>query len=150
MITIESIEPLEIKIKYHDGVDPIEQFPQGDWIDLRTAEKIHMEKGDFRMINLGVSMKIPEGYEAHIVPRSSTFMHYGLIQTNHMGVIDNSYSGTNDIWHFPALATRMIDIPKNTRICQFRLVRIQEPVKFVVVDELDPEDRHGFGSTGRS
>ena len=137
----------KVKIKYHN-VDPIEILPQGDWIDLRTAERVHLEPGDFKVISLGVSMKLPEGYEAQIIPRSSTFARYGILLANSMGLIDNSYSGTNDIWRFPAYATKSVTIEKNTRICQFRLVRKQDPVEFEVVDELDPVDRGGFGSSG--
>lgn len=144
---------MEIKILYHDNsngepLEKIEMLKQGDWIDLRTAEDVSIRAGDFKLISLGVSMKLPDGYEAHIVPRSSTFMKYDVIQTNHMGVIDNSYSGENDIWRFPALAIRDTFIPKNTRICQFRIVRKMEPVSFVEVEHLDGPDRGGFGSTG--
>lgn len=142
------IKPLEISVKYHADIDRIERIPIGDWIDLRTAEDVRMERGEEKMISLGVSMRLPYGYEAHILPRSSTFKRYGILLTNGMGIIDNSYSGTNDIWHFPAYATRMIYIPKNTRICQFRIIKVQEPVSFTEVDELDKVDRGGFGSTG--
>lgn len=142
------IKPLEISVKYHADIDRIERIPIGDWIDLRTAEDVRMERGEEKMISLGVSMRLPYGYEAHILPRSSTFKRYGILLTNGMGIIDNSYSGTTDIWHFPAYATRMIYIPKNTRICQFRIIKVQEPVSFTEVDELDKVDRGGFGSTG--
>lgn len=141
-------ENLTVKIKYHGDVKPIEVFENGDWIDLRAAEDVEMKAGEFRLISLGVSMKLPEGYEAHIVPRSSTYRHWGIIQTNHMGVIDNSYSGTNDIWKFPALAIRDTVIYKNERICQFRIMKKQPNLGFVPVDELDDEDRGGFGSSG--
>ena len=93
-------------------------------------------------------MKLPDGYEAHIVPRSSTFKKWGLIQTNHMGVIDNSYSGNNDQWHMPVLATRDTDIRLNDRICQFRIVENQPEIEFEEVESLDDKDRGGFGSTG--
>jgi len=144
-----------IQIRYHDDfpgepLEKIETFEQGDWIDLRTAEDVDLKAGEFKLISLGVSMKLPDGYEAHIVPRSSTFLKYGIIQTNHMGVIDNSYSGDNDIWRFPALAMRDTHIPKNTRICQFRITRKMNPVALVEVDHLDGPDRGGFGSTGES
>ena len=139
---------MNIKIKYHNNVAPIEILPQGDWYDLRAAETVHLEAGEFRMISLGVSMKLPDGYEAHIIPRSSTFARYGILLANSMGLIDNSYSGTNDIWRFPAYATRSVTIEKNTRICQFRLVKKQDPIEFLPVDELDPVDRGGFGSSG--
>lgn len=138
-----------IKIKYHTDILPIEMMPNGDWIDLRAAEDVEMEAGDFKLISLGVSMKLPEGYEAHVVPRSSTYKNWGIIQANHMGVIDNSYSGTNDIWKFPAIAIRDTAIRKNDRICQFRIMKKQPALEFVAVDCLDDADRGGFGSSGK-
>ena len=138
-----------IKIKYHNDIRPLEILDNGDWIDLRAAEDVNLEKGDFRLISLGVSMKLPEGYEAHIVPRSSTFKHWGIIQANHMGVIDNSYCGDNDIWKFPAIATRDGVIYKNDRICQFRIMKKQPCVRFDTVEHLNGPDRGGFGSSGR-
>ena len=138
-----------IKIKYHNDIRPLEILDNGDWIDLRAAEDVNLEKGDFRLISLGVSMKLPEGYEAHIVPRSSTFKHWGIIQANHMGVIDNSYCGDNDIWKFPAIATRDAVIYKNDRICQFRIMKKQPCVRFDTVERLNGPDRGGFGSSGR-
>lgn len=138
-----------IKIKYHDNeLERIEKIAIGDWIDLRAAEDIEMFAGDTALISLGVSMKLPEGYEAHVVPRSSTFKNWGVLQTNSMGVIDNSYSGTNDIWRFPALAMRDTVINRNDRICQFRIVRRQPDIEFEQVNVLDDTDRGGFGSTG--
>lgn len=142
-------EKLSIKVKYHGDVKPIELFTNGDWIDLRAAEDVDMRAGEFRLISLGVSMKLPEGYEAHIVPRSSTYRHWGIIQTNHMGVVDNSYCGNNDIWKFPALAIRDTTIYKNERICQFRIVKKQPQFDFEVVDKLDDPNRGGFGTSGR-
>ena len=138
-----------IKIKYHtDEIDKIKEIAVGDWIDLRAAETTILHKGDFKLISLGISMKLPEGYEAHVVPRSSTFKKWGVLQTNSTGIIDNSYSGTNDIWRFPALAMRDTVINKNDRICQFRIVKRQPTVEFEEVDTLDSVDRGGFGSTG--
>ena len=142
-------EELIIDIKYHGDVKPIEMMPNGDWVDLRAAEDVNMWEGEYRLISLGVSMKLPEGYEAHIVPRSSTFRHWGIIQANHMGVVDNSYCGNNDIWKFPAIALRDTTIYKNERICQFRIVKKQPTLKFNEVDKLTDEDRGGFGSSGR-
>ena len=138
-----------IKIKYHNDIRPLEILDNGDWIDLRAAEDVNLEKGDFRLISLGVSMKLPEGYEAHIVPRSSTFKHWGIIQANHMCVIDNSYCGDNDIWKFPAIATRDVVIYKNDRICQLRIMKKQPCVRFDTVEHLNGPDRGGFGSSGR-
>ena len=143
-------EKLTIKIKYHNDILPIDKFTNGDWIDLRAAEDVGLHAGEFRLISLGVSMKLPEGYEAHIVPRSSTYKNWGIIQTNHMGVIDNSYSGDNDIWKFPALATRDVVIEKNSRICQFRIQKRMDTIDFITVDWLTSADRGGFGSTGRN
>lgn len=140
---------MEIKIKYHNTeMTRIEKINQGDWIDLRAAEDVEMKASEFRIISLGVSMKLPEGYEAHIVPRSSTFKKWGILQVNSMGVIDNSYCGDNDVWGFPALAMRDTVIRKGDRICQFRIQKVMEPVEFVEVDQLDAPDRGGFGSTG--
>lgn len=144
-----TMEVETIKIKYHNDIRPLEILDNGDWIDLRAAEDVNLEKGDFRLISLGVSMKLPEGYEAHIVPRSSTFKHWGIIQANHMGVIDNSYCGDNDIWKFPAIATRDAVIYKNDRICQFRIMKKQPCIRFDTVEHLNEPDRGGFGSSGR-
>lgn len=139
---------MNIEIKYKNGVAPCTLFSQGDWIDLRASEDITIKKGEYRAIPLGVAMAIPKGYEALVVPRSSTFAKYGIIQTNSVGVIDESYRGDNDWWHFPVIATRDTFIPKNDRICQFRLIKHQPDLCFVVVEELGNEDRGGFGSTG--
>lgn len=139
-----------IKIVYHtDKIDKLTYIDgKSVWIDLRAAEDVVLSKGDFKLISLGISMKIPDGYEAHIVPRSSTFKNFGIIQTNHCGIIDNSYSGTNDIWKFPALAMRDTEIHVNDRICQFRIVENQPIIEFDEVDKLEDIDRGGFGSTG--
>lgn len=139
----------QIKIKYHNpDLVKIEKIEVGDWIDLRAAENVKLSTGEFKLINLGISMKLPEGYEAHVVPRSSTFKTWGILQTNSMGIIDNSYSGTNDIWRFPAYAIRDTEIKVNDRLCQFRIVKKQPQVEFIEVDKLDDTDRGGFGSTG--
>lgn len=138
-----------IIVKYHDDILPIEMMPNGDWVDLRAAEDVDLKAGDYKLISLGISMKLPEGYEAHVVPRSSTYKNWGVIQGNHMGVIDNSYCGDNDIWYFPALAIRDTHICKNERICQFRIVKKQPKLDFNVVGTLTDKDRGGIGSTGR-
>lgn len=139
----------KVHIKYHDTeIDKVEKIAKGDWIDLRAAETVELKAGDFKIISLGVSMKLPEGYEAHIVPRSSTYKKWGILQTNHMGVIDNSYSGDNDIWGMPVLAMCDTVIHKNDRICQFRIVKKMDDLQFDEVEHLDGTDRGGFGSTG--
>lgn len=139
---------MEIKIKYFTDIEKIEKLPQGNWIDLRSAADVELKTGEYKMIPLGVGMKLPEGYEAHVVPRSSTFKNWGIIQTNHMGVIDNSYSGNNDQWHMPVYATRDTVIKKNDRICQFRIQKIMGDVELVSASSLDEINRGGFGSTG--
>ena len=141
---------LEILIKYHDkDLGKIEKIPVGDWIDLRSAERVDMDAGEFRLISLGVSMKLPQGYEAHVLPRSSTFKKWGILQVNSMGVIDESYCGDGDVWKFPALAMRPTTIFKGDRICQFRIVKKMEEVTFTEVDHLTDKNRGGFGSTGK-
>ncbi|CBH21709.1 SPbeta phage deoxyuridine 5'-triphosphate nucleotidohydrolase [Acetoanaerobium sticklandii] len=141
---------LEIKVKLKEGVQQEFEFIEGksNWIDLRTAERIKMKQGDFKLIPLGFALELPEGFEAHILPRSSTFKNYGIIQTNSMGIIDNTYSGNEDYWFFPAYALRDTVIEKGDRICQFRIVRQMEVVKVLFVNELQNQNRGGHGSTG--
>ena len=139
---------MNIKIKYHTDIQKIGEIENGDWIDLRAAEDVFIRQGGTKRISLGVSMQLPEGYEAHIMPRSSTFKKWGIIQVNSVGVIDNSFSGNNDIWCMPVYATRITTIHKNDRIAQFRIIPKMPPVDIVKVDTLDSPDRGGFGSTG--
>ena len=141
----------EIKVKYFvDGIDELCAVAgKSDWIDLHAAEEVTLKAGEFRLIPLGVAMALPEGYEAHIVPRSSTFKNYGILQTNSMGVVDSSYRGDNDQWRMPVYATRDVTIEKNARICQFRIMQNQPPLRFTRVERLDGPDRGGFGSTGK-
>lgn len=138
-----------IFIKYHADISPIKMVPNGDWVDLRAAEDVDMKAGEFRLISLGISMNLPKDYEAHVVPRSSTYKNWGIIQANHMGVIDNSYCGNNDIWYFPAIAIRDTHICKNERICQFRIMKKQPTLVFEEVSVLADKDRGGIGSSGR-
>ena len=143
-------ETKTILIKYFtDGIKPLNKKEIGDWIDLRAAEDVELKKGEFRLIPLGVGMKLPKGYEANIVPRSSTFKNYGIIQTNSLAVIDNSYCGDEDMWRMPVYATRDTVINKNDRICQFRINKNQPCVKFETVEKLESINRGGFGSTGK-
>lgn len=140
----------KIKIKYHTDIDKVEQKSGGDWIDLRAACDVELYPGDFKLIPLGVSMKLPAGYEANFVPRSSTFKNYGIIQTNHFSVIDEDYCGDDDEWKYPIYATRHAFIHKNDRICQFRINKHQPKIVFEEVDSLGDKSRGGFGSTGIS
>ena len=140
---------MKVLVKYFDeDIDKIQKIDKGDWIDLRAAETIELKANQFKLIPLGVAMKLPDGYEAHVVPRSSTYKNFGIIQTNSIGIIDNSYSGDNDQWFFPAFALRDTVINKNDRICQFRIMEKQQPFDIEEVEHLDGEDRGGFGSTG--
>lgn len=139
-----------VNIIYHNPNMPkLEKIDKGDWIDLRASVGGSFKRGDFALIDLGVSMRLPDGYEAHIAPRSSTFKNYGIIQTNSIGIVDNSYSGTNDVWKMPCFFTKDTVIEPNDRICQFRIVKKMEPVSFTEVTELNSTDRGGFGSSGK-
>lgn len=145
----ESFEnPLSIKIKYFRDIEPIQKFENGDWIDLRSGIDIDLKAGDQALIPLGVGMILPEGYEAHIVPRSSTLKKFGIIQGNHMGIVDNSYSGDEDEWLMSVIAVRDTHISKNDRICQFRIMKKQPKLVFEQVVSLNAISRGGFGSTG--
>lgn len=139
---------MKIEVRYHGDLPKIEKLPQGDWIDLRSAEEVHLTAGEFRLISLGVSMRLPAGYEAHVLPRSSTFKKWGILQANSMGVIDESYCGDGDIWYFPAVALRDTVIRKGDRICQFRIVKKMPQVNLEPVEFLEGPDRGGIGSTG--
>lgn len=146
------MERQTIRIKYHS--DEIEKLTyidgKSDWIDLRAAEHVVLMQGEFKLIKLGVSMQLPQGYEAVIVPRSSTYKNFGIIQTNHMGVVDETYCGDNDVWMMPALAMRDTEIHVNDRICQFRIQKHQPVICFEEVEVLGNEDRGGIGSTGKN
>lgn len=141
---------MNIKIKYFtDKINKLEYIDgKSDWIDLRASEDVELKSGEFKLIPLGVAMELPKGYEAHIVPRSSTFKNFGIIQTNSMGVIDETYCGSNDQWMMPAYAIRDTVIHINDRICQFRIMEHQPYINFNSVYELGGVDRGGFGSSG--
>ncbi len=145
------MEQQVLKIKYHSK--EIEKLTyiagKSDWIDLRSAQNVTLKKGEFRLISLGISIQLPKGYEAVIVPRSSTFKNFGIIQTNHMGVIDESYCGDEDLWMMPVLAVRDTQIRVNDRICQFRIQKHQPHILFEETDSLHNPNRGGFGSTGK-
>ena len=142
---------VKVKIKYFsDDIERLKYIDEkSDMVDLRAAEDIEMKAGDFKLIPLGVAMELPEGFEAHVYPRSSTYKNFGIIQGNSVGVIDNSYNGDNDQWMYPAIAVRDTVIHKNDRICQFRIVRNQPEITFCEVNRLEGKDRGGFGSTGK-
>ena len=139
-----------IRVMYHNKnlEGTIKQVPDSAWIDLRAAETVEMEPGEFRIISLGISVEIPPGFEAHIAPRSSTFKHFGVLQVNGVGVVESSYCGEDDVWGFPALAMRKTIIHEGDRICQFRIMREMGPLDIETVDSLSNKSRGGFGSTG--
>ena len=140
---------LEIKVKYFTDIEPIKFIEnKSDWYDLRSAEEVEMKAGEFKLIKLGVAIQVPNGYEAIIAPRSSTFKNYGIIQANSIGVVDESYCGDNDQWMFAALAMRDTKINKNDRICQFRIMEKMPEIVFEEVENLEGPDRGGIGSTG--
>ncbi len=143
---------MELRIRYlSDKIEKLRYIDgKSDWIDLRAAEDISLKKGEFKLIPLGIAIALPEGYEAHVVPRSSTFKTWGILQSNSCGIIDESYCGDNDQWMMPVYATRDTEIHINDRICQFRIFEHQKAFTFTEVDHLGNEDRGGFGSTGRS
>lgn len=140
-----------IQIKYFtDAIDKLTYIDgKSDWIDLRAAADVTLKAGEFKLIPLGVAMELPAGYEAHVVPRSSTFKNFGIIQTNSMGVIDETYCGDNDQWFMPALAMRDTKIQVNDRICQFRIMKHQPALVFDQKESLGNQDRGGHGSTGK-
>nr|DAH09613.1 MAG TPA: dUTPase [Caudoviricetes sp.] len=140
-INIKYLTDIIDKLTYIDG--------KSDWIDLRAAETVDMEPMEFKLIPLGIAMQLPAGYEAHVIPRSSTFKNFGIIQANSMGLIDESYCGDNDQWYFPAIALRKTTIRTNDRICQFRIMKHQPQIEFREVDSLNNESRGGIGSTGK-
>lgn len=140
-----------IKIRYFsDEVERLRYIDgKSDWIDLRASERVELKAGEFKLIPLGVAMQLPKGYEGHLVPRSSTFKNYGILQTNSCGIIDCSYCGDEDMWRMPVYATRDTVIEKNDRICQFRIVKNQPQIAFEECEVLDNVSRGGFGSTGK-
>ena len=139
---------MKIEVYYHADIPPLEKLPQGDWIDLRAAETVRLRAGEYRPISLGVSMRLPAGCEAHVAPRSSTFKKWGVLMVNGVGVVDESYCGPEDVWHFLALAMRDTCIEKGDRICQFRIVQKMPPLSLERVELLSAPSRGGMGSTG--
>ncbi|MFQ7672834.1 MAG: dUTP diphosphatase [Clostridium sp.] len=141
----------QIKIKYFtDKIDKLAYIDgKSDWIDLRASEEVTLKQGEFALVPLGVAMELPKGYEAHIVPRSSTYKNFGVIQANHCGVVDGSYCGDNDMWRMPVIAMRDTQIHLNDRICQFRIMKNQPEILFEEVEHLEGKDRGGFGTTGK-
>lgn len=141
-----------LKVKFRDDVCQDFQFVEekSDWIDLKSAKDVELKAFEYTLLDLGFALELPKGYEAHIVPRSSTFKNFGIIQTNSMGIIDNSYCGDEDYWKLPVLAIRDTKINKGDRICQFRIMEKMPSVKIEIVEHLNNKNRGGFGSTGKN
>ena len=137
-----------IKVKFKEGIEGFFQAHPGEWYDLRAAENMFLEKGKYYRIPLGVAMQLPEGYEAIVAARSSTFERFGIKPVNGIGIIDNRFCGDNDFWSFPVEASRNQIILRNDRIAQFRIFPVQPEVQFEIVENLGNPDRKGFGSSG--
>lgn len=162
---------LNIKVKYFKGQDKkIQKIVKGDCIDLFANEDIFIPLGEMRLVPLGIAMELPNGYEAHLMPRSSTFKNWGCIQTNSFGLIDNTYCGDNDQWMLPLFCLNAKDeeevevpfhditathtivgswIRKGDKICQFRIMENMPDLEIIEVETLGNADRNGFGSTGK-
>lgn len=148
--TVSPYNSINVKIRYiSKEITHLTKITIGDWIDLRSAEEVELKKGEFRMIRLGVAMKLPNGFEAIMAPRSSTCKNFKIIQANGIGIMDNSYCGNNDEWRMPVIAVEDTIIHKDDRICQFRIQKNQPIIEFEEVDDLGTVDRGGFGSTGK-
>lgn len=140
---------MEIKIQYSKETTPrIELIPIGDWVDLAIPEDVFLTKGGDKLVDLEVAMHLPNGFEAHIIPRSSSFKKWGFLLVNSVGMIDESYCGPDDTWKAHLLGTRIQRIPAGTRILQFRIVKKQPRLTFVEVAKLNNPNRGGIGSTG--
>ena len=143
-------ETIFININYADvDTKRLEKIPQGDWIDLYADETCELLPGDFKLISLGVVIKLPRGHEGYLLPRSSTFKNHGIIQTNGMGIVDESYCGPNDVWKMPVYATRHTTINRGDKIAQFRIAKKMGEVILAEIKEVNEENRGGFGSTGK-
>jgi dUTP pyrophosphatase len=147
-IKVKYLTDLDPYVEGKEGFYPLAAIKQGNWIDLRAAETMYFWQGEHKLIPLGVAMQLPDGYEGWVVPRSSTMKNYGIIQANHLAIIDNAYKGNGDQWFMSVIAMRSTTIPRGSRICQFRYMPIMGEVNFVTVDDLGNPDRSGFGSTG--
>lgn len=168
---------MKIKVRLINPNCKFEFIDKGEWIDLRAAQTVELKgpfantlngkrdkrdvEFDYQLIPLGFAMKLPKDFEALIVPRSGTFKLWRMIQTNHLGIVDSSFSGSRDEWRMPVLAFKDTTILEGDRICQFRIQPSQKAsvwtkikwlftnkIEFEYVDSLDEEDRGGFSSTG--
>lgn len=153
------MKKLEMKIRYFEGATKLEKIQKGNWIDVYANKDVFVPEGDRAMIPLGFALELPKGWEGHLAPRSSTFKTWGLIQTNHVGVVDDTYVGNDDQWHMPVFCLQGKDIKggiykgtwvkKGDKLGQFRVMEVMPEIEFVEVEELTNENRGGFGTTSK-
>ena len=148
---------MNIRIKYFDEATKLKKIQKGNWIDVYANRDIFVKEGERAMIPLGFALELPRGWEAHLAPRSSTFKTWGIIQTNSVGVVDDTYIGDNDQWHMPVFCLKGKDIEneikgswirKGDKIGQFRIMEVMPEIQFEEVKSFGNEDRGGFGTTG--
>lgn len=152
---------MKLRIKYLENATKMERIAKGNWIDVYAYQDTFIPQGERAMINLGFALELPKGWEGHLAPRSSTFKTWGIIQTNHVGVVDDTYIGDNDVWHMPVYCLQgkeieVVDgiesngvwIRKGDKIGQFRIMEVMPELEFEEVESFGNKDRNGFGSTG--
>ena len=148
---------MKLRVKYLEGATRMNKITKGNWIDVYAYEDTFVPEGERAMINLGFALELPKGWEGHLAPRSSTFKTWGIIQTNHVGIVDDTYIGDNDIWHMPVYCLEPKDfindvygtlIKKGDKIGQFRIMEVMPEIEFEEVESFGNADRNGFGSTG--
>lgn len=144
---------MKIKIKYFDGATKLKKISKGNWIDVYANKDIFVPVNDRAMVPLGFALELPQGWEGHLAPRSSTFKTWGIIQTNSVGVVDDTYIGDNDQWHMPVYCLKAKEengtwIKKGDKIGQFRIMEVMPEIEFEEVEFFNNIDRGGFGSTG--
>ncbi len=147
---------MNIRIKYFKGATKLKKISKGNWIDVYANDDVFVPQGERAMIPLGFALELPRGWEGHLAPRSSTFKTWGIIQTNSLGIVDDTYIGDNDQWHMPVFCLKAIDVESNgswirkgDKIGQFRIMEVMPEIEFEEVESFGNEDRGGFGSTGK-
>lgn len=150
-----------IRVKYFEGATRLKKIKKGNWIDVYANKDVFVKVGERAMIPLGFALELPQGWEAHLAPRSSTFKTWGIIQTNSLGVVDDTYIGDNDQWHMPVYCLQgknkeVLDgveqngtwVRQGDKIGQFRIMEVMPEIEFKEVESFGNADRGGFGSTG--
>ena len=144
---------MKMEIKYFEGATKLKKISKGNWIDVYASKDVFVPLNDRAMIPLGFALELPKGWEGHLAPRSSTFKTWGIIQTNSVGVVDDTYIGDNDQWHMPVYCLDSKNeggtwIKKGDKIGQFRIMEVMPEIEFEEVEVFNNSDRGGFGSTG--